>query len=336
MRFLFLLSLIFFSWSCQEKKSGVLVKEISGPVFGSTYSIKYVGNLDREVFSTYLQEFFRDFNAEFSTYQENSVISQFNLAPAGMKIKVNQRFISMLKLLRKFHEVSEGAFDPTLGPVIKAWGFDKGKPGRPSESVLTKARSLMGLQHVYWDEASDTAWKTKGGLTLDLNAFAPGWAADLIGEELLRRGVDNFMVDIGGEILVRGKKGDESWVIGIEKPSEGVSHVLQMAIRVKDLAVATSGNYRQFFLEDGVRRSHILDPRTGLPVEHTVASVTILAPSAVEADVWGTVLMVLGEKGTELARKQGVRALFIRTTGPGKFDTSPTPEMKTYLEANQL
>ncbi len=334
--FLFFFVILFLG-SCQEKTTPSLrVEELSGQVFGSTYSIKYLGELKPQVFATDLEIFFREFNQEFSTYQKDSVISAFNQAPAGKKLKVSPRFIEMLGIIKRLHHATDGAFDPTIRPVIKAWGFYEGKPRRPSLEQLTKAKQQMGMKHVQWDEQQQVAWKTLDELSLDLNAFAPGWAADLIGAELQRRNVTNFMVEIGGEILVKGKKGDAPWIIGIEKPSEQLSHELQLAVKITDLSLSTSGDYRQFFLESGERRSHIIDPRTALPVNHQISSVTTVASSAVEADAWGTALMILGEEGMELAERNKIFSLFIKAKKAGNFQSILSPGMQTYLKANQL
>jgi FAD:protein FMN transferase len=312
--------------------------EFRGEIFGSYYYIKYNGTLNRSKFLQELNEFFRHFNSEFSTYQTDSIISAFNQLPAHEKLKVSPRFIEMLKLARKFYQDTEGAFDPTLGPVIKAWGFGgTKKTENPSPKKLALIRKSTGFHHLKWDEKTLVVWKEQAGLMLDLNAFAPGWAADLIGEMLVGRGVNNFMVDISGEILLKGKKKNGSpWVIGIERPAKNYAQGVQLAIKVTDEAVATSGDYRQFYNDQGVRRSHIIDPRTGYPVHHKISSATVMTKTCAEADAWSTAMMVLGERGLKLAEKHNLRVFMLTADRPGTFSETMSPSMKSYIEKNQF
>ena len=336
-RFLILLSALMFL-SCEAQKApAVQVQELSGSIFGSSYSIKYIGDLNPQQFKNDLDVFFKNFNSEFSTYQSDSTISSLNQAGEQVRLKVTPRFIAMLKLAKRLHEQTDGAFDPTLGPIISAWGFGgKGTPKTPEAGVLDEARKHVGIEKIFWDEAKLEAWKSDALVTLNLNAFAPGWAADLIGEEFLLKGVTNFMVDIGGEILVKGKKGDASWLIGIEEPSEAPGQKLHLALKISNLSIATSGDYRQFFNEAGTRRSHIIDPRTGQPVTHQISSVTVLASSAAEADAWGTALMVLGEAGLPLAEKLGHKIYMLKALGPNKFTSILSSGMQDYLKDHRL
>lgn len=317
----------------------VSLHEIRGDVFGSYYLIKYRGDLNPAEFKDQLESFFHFFNSEFSTYQSDSVISQFNSAPANKKISVSPRFIQMLKLAQKLHEDTKGAFDPTLAPVIKLWGFGGGeKKKRPSEKELQEARSRMGFSHIVWDEAKNEVWKTKDGVTLDINGFAPGWAADLIGEEILEKNnIQDYMVDISGEILVKGTRSPNSaWIMGVEKPTPNVGQAVQIAFRMKGGAIATSGNYRQFYDDQGERFSHILDPRTSHPVEHQIASASALAPTAAEADAWSTALMVYGDKGMELAGSKGIKVYLIKTVSPGHFEAIYSPSMLEHIRQNPI
>jgi FAD:protein FMN transferase len=320
---------------CQSQPEHI--QEIQGQVFGSYYQIKYRGDFQPDKLRSQLDEFFKQFNNEFSTYQPDSVISQFNRLPVNTKLKVSSRFIQMLQLARTLFEQTQGAFDPTLGPVIRAWGFGGGKNKKaPSESELSLAMQKVGFQHLKWDEKDLTVWKS-ADCSLDVNGFAPGWAADLIGEMLTEKSIHHFMVDISGEILFKGKKTDEAnWVTGVEKPSLEYASGVQLAFKIENLAIATSGNYRQFFDDKGHIRSHIINPQTGQPVEHRISSASVLAGSAALADAWSTALMVLGEEGMDLAEKNGIRVYLIKADGPQKFVELMSPGMKLYFEANRL
>jgi thiamine biosynthesis lipoprotein len=312
------------------------LKELKGEIFGSYYLIKYRGPLSVKDLEGELQVFFKSFNDEFSTYQSNSVISQFNKSPKDTPIKVSNRFIEMLKLAQKFHQETEGAFEPTLGPVIKAWGFGGGKI-KKSEGEIREAHKVVGFHHIKWDEKNRTIWKDLDGVELDVNAFAPGWAADLIGEMLESKSVQHFMVDISGEILFKGTKSSElEWIGAIERPSQKHGESVHLAFKSRDMAIATSGNYRQFFNENGQRKSHIIDPRTGQPVVHSISSASVIAKSAASADAWGTALMVLGREGVAKAEKHGIKVLLLEAEGPEQFKEIVSDSMNKFIEGHRL
>lgn len=332
-----LTSIIFLSViSCQKQEPQITVKELRGEVFGSYYFIKYRGEISEDEFRKKLDVFFKNFNDEFSTYRPDSVISIFNNFPKNKKLSVSKQFIEMLELAKKFHEETGGAFEPTLAPVIKAWGFG-GARKKEADQAIKNARKLVGLHHIKWDSAKSEVWKNFDGVQIDVNAFAPGWAADLIGEMLSQHGVQNYMVDISGEILFKGTKDDsQSWVAGIERPSKTYSDGVHLAFKAQDMALATSGNYRQFFDDKGVRKSHIIDPRTGAPVTHSVSSASVIAESAASADAWGTAMMVLGTDGLALSEKHGKKVLLLKARNPEEFVEIVSDSMKVYLEANKL
>lgn len=312
-------------------------KEIQGEIFGSYFIVKYYGDLDQQDFKKELDQFFAEFNREFSTYQKDSVISSFNQLPVNQKMLVSARFIEMLKLAKTFHEETQGAFDPTLGPVIRAWGFGGGKSQAvPGEKELKSALERVGFQYLQWDEEKRQIWKIRD-ISLDVNAFAPGWAADLIGEALGAHSIKTYMVDISGEILFKGlKPNGKKWVTGIETPSEGHAKGVHLAFEITDEAIATSGDYRQFFNDKGVRKSHILNPKTGQPVSHQISSASVLAPTAARGDAWSTALMVLGENGIDLAEKQGIKVYLLKALKPSEFSVIMSPGMKTYLDAHRF
>jgi len=315
---------------CQKHSE---MKVLQGEIFGSSYLVKYIGNLDTNKFSPELAKFFKDFNTEFSTYQSDSVISQFNRLEKNKKLKVSTDFISLLKIAQKLHQDTEGAFDPTLGPVIKIWGFGgaKKRTQAPESKKIQSALKNVGFTYLVWDELTSEVWKTKDSIQLDVNAFAPGFAADMIAKKLESHGIFNYMVDIGGEFTVKGKKNNgESWVIGIEKP-DPENKTIQVAIRLEDESLATSGNYRQFFNEGGQRRSHIIDPRTGYPVDNVIASATVIASSAALADGWGTAMMILGEKGIDLAQRSGIKVFLLSAQSDKEFREITSEDFKKYL-----
>lgn len=314
------------------------IKELKGEIFGSYYRVKYRGELEESEFQNELNTFFQKFNQEFSTYRPDSLVSQFNNLSVNQKLKTSSRFIEMLEFSQDFYEKTEGAFDPTLRPVIKLWGFggEKSKT-TPSDKALKEARAKVGFPAVKWSKETFEVWKTKPGLELDTNAFTPGWAADLIGKLLEAHGIQNYMVDISGEIIIRGEKSQgKKWVVGIERPSPDYAQGVQIALKIQDEAIATSGNYRQFYDDKGERRSHIIDPRTGRSVKHQITSASVIAPSAAAADAWSTAMMVLGEKGIKLAEKNGIKVFLLKAVKPGEFEEVISPSMLEFMDQAKL
>ena len=309
------------------------VKSIQGEVFGSYYIVKYVGDLDRDELKKELNQFFKNFNDSFSTYQKDSVISVFNMSKANEKLIVSKEFIELLKVAKNLFDQTQGAFDPTLGPVIKAWGFGGSTERKvPSQKILNEARALVGFDYIKWDEQEASIWKTKDGVQLDVNAFAPGYAADLMGKILEKHKVNNFMVDISGEFVVRGDKGDgNKWIIGIEKPSANYAEGVQQILTVTNESIATSGDYRQFYNEKGEKLSHIIDPRTGHPVNNGIASASVITSNGAMADGWATAMMILGEEGISLAQKYGVKVFLLKTKSKDQYEEIITDDFKAHL-----
>lgn len=323
---------------CNSKKTDPSVlDEIQGEIFGSYFIVKFRGDLDKQDFSSDLTEFFKEFNQEFSTYQKDSLISRFNSLPLNLKLKVSKRFIQMLEMAKSFHEKTNGAFDPTLGPVIQAWGFGGGQVKQaPNKKTINEAMKKVGFSYIQWDSKTLDVWRTNE-VHLDVNAFAPGWAADLIGEKLISHKIQNYMVDISGEIIFKGEKSvGQPWVAGIETPSLEHAAGVQIAFYMKNSSIATSGNYRQFFDDKGLRKSHIIDPKSGAPVTHQISSASVLAPTGAEADAWSTALMVLGEEGLDLAEKNGIKVYLLKAKKPQVYEVIMSPGMETYLDAHRL
>lgn len=330
---LFLTGCFFFNQNNQKT-----INEIKGEVFGSYYVIKYAGDLDKMKFEKVLSSFFVEFNQEFSTYQKDSVVSTFNTLKANEKLKVSHRFIEMFKLIKKLHLDTEGAFDPTFAPVIKLWGFGGAQKRRiPTDNEIKSALQKTGMKHIFYDEAKLEVWKNKSELSLDLNAFAPGWAADLIGLLLENYEIKNYMIDISGEIIAKGEKSPNiPWIIGIEKPSLKHAEGIQIALKLSDESISTSGNYRQFFDQNGKRINHILNPKTGKPVNHSICSASVISKDGISADAWSTAMMVLGEGGIKLAENKGLRVYLIKYQKEGKYTEISSRSMDEYLKSNKI
>lgn len=249
-----------------------------------------------------------------STYDVQSELSRFNRAGAGDWVDVSPELVDIVLAARGLHEATGGAFDPSVGPLVNLWGFGPEEDNRlPSEAERRRVQAGTGIAKLSVRRAPDPALKKSiPDFYLDLSAVAKGYAVDEIAELLNGQGVENYLVEIGGEVRGRGLSADGNpWRIAIERPGSAET-ATDMIISLDVGAVATSGSYRNVYTRNGKTYSHIIDPRTGAPVEHSLVSVTVLAKSAMEADGLATALMVMGaDAGTRWAASSGVSACFI-------------------------
>ncbi len=294
---------------------------MAGQTMGTTYHIKIAepGITQKTLTKWHNQvdSVLREINRQMSTYQPQSEISQFNTWPAGRPFHVSPDFMNVLRLSLRIYRESDGAFDVTVGPLVDLWGF--GKEGKrstpPGADEIKKALAKVGSDHVRI--AGDSLIvKEVPGLQLDFSAVAKGYGVDAVAALLSRNKIQNYMVEIGGEVLVRGTKFGKHWRIGIDRPSPGLApgQQLDAILQLTDKTMATSGDYRNFFTFHDTLFSHEINPKTGKPVHNGVASVTILAPSCALADAMATAIMVMGEKrGMEwVESKPEVEALIIK------------------------
>ena len=304
-RFLFILAVISLL-SCNHKPQKI---NYSGITQGSYFSITYYDEEGRE-FEHEIDSIFKEVDNAVSLWNENSIIRKVN---RNEYIVVNQIFKDNFEWARKASEFSEGAFDATIGPLVSAWGFHYKKELEMTPKMVDSIKQLVDYHKI--DIVDDKVVKANPNMTLDFNAVAQGYTTDLIGKFLESRDIQNYLVDVGGEILARGTKPNgEQWTIGIEKPAENYNsdRSVQIKIQLKDKGIVTSGNYRKYIEKDGVRYSHSIDPKTGYPVEQNLLSATVIADNASWADCLATICMIVGkEKASKLLENQGVEAYFI-------------------------
>jgi len=270
-------------------------------------------------------------DASMSTYREDSEIFRFNLAEVGEEIVVSDYFIKVFEISRMVSERSEGAYDVTVAPLVDLWGFGPGGgDGVPSDEAVAGALGMVGESWVDVSPATNTIRKRRP-LELDFSSVAKGYAVDLLAERLGARGVRDYMVEIGGELRVAGSSPrGNAWRIAIERPASG-SDGIAAALSLHDAAVATSGDYRNFFELEGVRYSHSIDPRSGRPVRHALVSGTVVHPSAAAADAWATALTVLGpEDALRIATEERLAAYLISRAGED-FRAEKTPAIEAFL-----
>lgn len=264
-------------------------------------------------------------NAEASNWREDSQISRLNRAAPGEWVPVAPELAAMLRLAARVRARSGGAFDVTVEPLVRLWGFGSGAAApsavpAPEAIAAARARTGPGCIEVQGAGAGPPRARRLRDCVVDLSAIAKGHGVDRVFELLDAAGLEDLLVEIGGELRVRGRNASGGpWRVGIEIPEPLPERRARRVLPLGDVAVATSGDYRNFFEIDGVRYSHTIDPRTGRPVRHELASVTVLDPGgAMAADAWATALNVLGpEAGRSVAEREGIAALFVVRTPDG-------------------
>lgn len=293
--------------------------EYSGITQGSYFAITYYDEAGR-TFEAEIDSIFKEVDNSVSLWNENSIIRKVN---RNEDVVVNQIFKDNFEWARKASEFSDGAFDATIGPLVSAWGFHYKKELEMTPQMVDSIRQLVDYRKI--QIIDNKVVKANPNMTLDFNAVAQGYTADIIGKYLETKGIENYLVNVGGEIMVKGTKPHgQMWTIGIEKPAENFDseQSVQMKLQLKDKGIVTSGNYRKYIEKDGVRYSHSIDPKTGYPVEQNLLSVTIIADNASWADCLATVCMIVGkEKASQLlASQDGLEAYFIYVKD-GKIQT---------------
>lgn len=309
----------------------------AGPVMGTAYTVKVVDapqGFDQAKLEVLLAQVWQQIDTAMSGYRADSEVSRFNAALSTDWIDVSAEFVEVVDFALQVSERSGGAFDITVGPLVAAWGF--GPDGEPSvlpdTQELERLLASVGHQYLQVRLHPPALRKLQPALQLDLNAVAPGFAVDIVGERLRAAGVNNFMIDLGGEILTAGRAARGGpWRIAVERPEDAPSQPYAI-LQLSDMAVTTSGEYRHYFDRDGQRYSHTIDPRSGHPLTHALASVVVVAESSMQTDAWTTAFNVLGpEAGLALARQLDMAALFIERREDG-LHSLMTPGFERHLE----
>lgn len=323
-------------FACADEPESLEVRVLQGPTMGTHYTVKVVdpdGEFPLESARVDIDALLRAANAAMSTYDPNSELSRFNADRSTEWQPVSPDLALVVAEAIRIGQATGGALDVTVGPLVNLWGFgpEIGEREVPDAKRLQETRRRVGLGHL--SVRTDPPGLRKGipELYVDLSAIAKGYAVDKLSEYLLARGFGSFMVEVGGEVRVSGANGEGvPWRIGVESPTPGgraVQRVLQPGVS----GLATSGDYRNFFEAEGKRYSHTLDPATGRPVEHRLASVTVLHASAMTADGLATALMVMGpEAGLAFAAEQKL-AVYMISSGATGFEESYSPAFERRL-----
>lgn len=318
--------------------SDPVIIKFSGPIMGTQYHVSVVENqgfsLDeagQQALAKGIKDALVDVDLKMSTYKKQSELSRFNQSDAGDWFTVSRETAVVVQEALQIADQSQGAFDPTIGPLVNLWGFGPDlKPDQvPSTVELELAYERVGYHavQVRGEDTDAPALRKDKAVYLDLSAIAKGYGVDQVARYLDAQGYHNYLVEVGGELQLKGRKPDGTpWLIAIEKPSDA-GQVVQEVLKISDIAVATSGGYRNYFEANGVRFSHTIDPKTGKPITHKLASVTVLNPSCATADALATTLMVMGpEKGLAFAQKHQLAVyMLVKAEGEG-FEVLQTPQ----------
>ncbi len=322
----------FFLLSCGEEQVKQEIK-VNGFAQGTTYHVSYV-SMDGIDYQRAIDSLLIEVDNSMSTYQNKSIISKFNQADSIME--VDQLFLDVLNISKKVYQESDGAFDPTVAPIVNAWGFGFENINNTDSSTIDSLLTFVGLDKI--NIMDNLVMKEKKGVMLDFNAIAQGYTVDVLCKMLELRGINNYMVEVGGELKVRGNNiNDTLWRIGIDKPLPDLKErELQAVVNLDNKALATSGNYRKFYEKNGMRYAHTINPKTCYPVQHSLLSATVLADNCALADAYATVFMVVGLEKSKaiLESKKELDGLLIYSDENSELKTYVTPNLDNYIELN--
>ncbi len=305
--------------------------KITGFTQGTSYHITYATK-DSVNYQPAVDSLLHSFDLSLSTYIPNSLISRIN---RNEDVKVDEKFRRVYEVARDVNRVSGGAFDITVMPLVNAWGFGPGTKVDIDSSLIDSLLQFVGMDKIRI--AGDRLVKSDPNVTIDDNALAQGYSVDLVTAFFDEHGVDNYMVEIGGELRARGlNPNDETWKIGIDRPDFGnmiPGAELQAVVKLKNKALATSGNYRKFYEENGVKYTHSIDPKTGYPSRKRILSATIVADDCITADAYATACMVMGIQGSRemLAKHPELEAYLIYNDEEGKYRVYDTDGFKPMI-----
>jgi thiamine biosynthesis lipoprotein len=305
---------------------------------GTTYTVKIArppAHIQAHQVRAVIDRELARIDESMSGYRPDSEISRFNASRSTDWFKVSADLAIVVQAALNVSEASGGAFDVTVTPLVQAWGFGAANTAPadlPDAATLRRLSEQIGYRKLHVRHTPAALRKDQPELTIDLNGIAPGFAVDRIAAEFDALEVQSYMIDIGGEIRVRGHNADgQKWRIAIEEPRDVEDRTPFAILELDELAVATSGEYRHYYARDGKRYSHTIDPRSGRPIEHDLASVAVVHQEAMYADAWGTAFNVLGaEAGYELAQKLGMPVIFI-VNADGQLQAKSTPAMQPLI-----
>jgi thiamine biosynthesis lipoprotein len=304
---------------------------LSGYAQGTTYHITYIDSANRNFFRA-IDSLLKDFDLSVSTYNPHSVISRINRSDPG--IRPDSYFLTCFTKAKEVWTNTNGAFDPTVYPLVNMWGFGPGKKQKIEKTKIDSVMHFVGFEKIRISHGK--VRKKDPRVALDFNAFAQGYSVDVVSSFLKSKGIFAFVVEIGGELYASGTKANaESWTVGIEQPIDNKEDInpYKALVQLKDLAMATSGNYRRFVIEDGIKYAHHIDPKTGFPTKNNLLSASIFAKDCITADAYATGVLVMGfdEAKVFLAKHHELMAYLIYSDNSGAFNVWMSDGLKTLI-----
>ena len=329
----FLLLLIVGTVLIIRQQRNMPYQKATGFIFGTVYNVSYQWTDDLK---TEIEAELKKVDAEFSMFNKQSTVSAIN---NGQLPQLSDMFMEVYRLAATVYQETDGAFDITVAPLVNAWGFGFKNEQMPNKHQVDSLRDLIGFHKLSLSSDQRHLNKQDPRLMLDFSAIAKGYGSDVVARLLKKYGITNYMVEIGGEVVTSGLNPQRlPWRIGVTKPTDdslSTSSEIQTVLNVTDMAMATSGNYRNFYYKGGKKYAHTIDPKTGYPVQHNILSATVLAQSCAIADAYATSFMVMGlDKARQVLDKHPeLMAYLIYTDSKGEFKTWFSPSLKgKYME----
>lgn len=308
---------VMFLTSCSQPEQ---IQKISGPAQGSTFHISYWSGakVDHQQLEQQIQQELDRIDLVMSNYRPDSVIEKFNQQASTTPQEVGQELVTLVDEARKVYQESGGCYDLTVKPLFDLWGFKADKFNQPTAEQLAQTMQLIGMDKVQ-QLGGTQLQKQLPNLRVDVSSIAQGYTVDKLSDVLRRAGIENFLVEVGGEMIVQGHKPEQKpWRVAIDKPLPGEQSLQKIITIGQDapISVMTSGTYRHYFDANGQRYSHVLDARQGAPVKHQTVSTTVLMDNGTQADAWSTAFLCMGsQEGLAVANKLGIKVLFIDQQG---------------------
>ncbi|MEA3363137.1 MAG: FAD:protein FMN transferase [Thermodesulfobacteriota bacterium] len=324
----------------QQQTPGKLL-DISGATMGTSYHIKLAPmkgqKIDLPALKQEISSRLDGIDNRMSTYKKASEVSRFNRFSIGSWMPISAETMSVISAAQEISQLSSGAFDITIGKLVNLWGFGPtiNLDAIPDANAIQTLLSKSGYHKLELRKTPSALRKRDSAISIDLSAIAKGYAVDAIAKLLMENQINNFLVEIGGEIVTHGQKQlQQPWIIGIESPI-AEQRSIRKRLHLKDVAMATSGDYRNYFEEQGVRYSHTIDPATGYPIKHQLASVTVIDKTCMRADALATAIMVMGpNKGFEFAEQEQL-AIFMLVKQGDQFIEKQSSAFKPYLKPEE-
>ncbi len=336
MRYFLVVIIAFMLVGCGEPVSVKQKMVVEGFAQGTTYNVSYI-SVDGVSHQRAIDSLLIEIDNSMSTYNKNSLISRWNKSEYGVNFNNDLNFTRVFNDSRQIYELTEGAFDPTVAPLVNAWGFGFENSEEIDSSKIQEILKYVGFEQNVISTIDETH-KLSSKVMLDFNAIAQGYTVDVLGSLLEKRGIKDYLVEVGGELKAKGLNiNDTLWRIGIDRPLPNLKErEIEAIINLDNKALATSGNYRKFYEKNGLKYSHTINPKTGYPVEHNLLSATVVSTECGFSDAIATAFMVMGlEKSKEFLNKQvNIEALLIYSDENGELQAFITDGLKDFIELN--